>query len=166
LFFGCFRKTTYKNGKLTYVKNSPEVHAIFGYLQVEKVLKETFPGWMKYYPHALADFCLTNSNNAIYVSRDVVSWDTSIPGAGPFQFYKGLVLTKDGCSKSKWDLDPDIFKGLEISYHITKNDYSKPWRDDYFQSTAKGQEFVIEENSKVVQWAKRLIEKDTLFLLK
>ena len=153
LFFGSFRKTIIVNKKLTFDENSPEIHAIFGYLQIEKAMKENFPEWMKYHPHASATFRLNNISNTIYVSRDTVTWDNRIPGAGSLRFHKGLVLTKEGCSKSKWDLDPNIFKDVKISYH------PKPWTNGYFQSTAKGQEFVIQDNEKVEEWAKSLIEK-------
>jgi len=68
-------------------------------------------------------------------------------------------LTKKGYSRSKWDL-PDFFKNVSISYH-SKNS----WEKDYFQSAHIGQEFVVEDskseyNTKVENWAKRIINKN------
>lgn len=65
----------------------------------------------------------------------------AIPGSGRFRFNNGLVLTKEGNSRPKWDL-PDCFKESEISYH------KHPWKDVYFKSTERGQEFVIKDDKK------------------
>jgi hypothetical protein len=60
-------------------------------------------------------------------------------------------LTKKGLSRSKWDL-PDYFRDAGISYH--KNS----WKNGYFQSVGKGQEFVIKDNKKIEEWACNLID--------
>lgn len=162
LFYGSFRRVEQNDqGKLSFVEDSKPFHAIFGYLQIEEIKKDDFPDWMKYHPHVSSDDRRNNVRNAIYVSREKADWDSNIPGAGPLNFHKKLVLTKEGCSKSKWNLDPEIFKGLEISYHTSDGCKKSPWRDGYFKSADKGQEFVIEENKKVTEWAKRLIELGT-----
>jgi len=82
-----------------------------------------------------------------------LSWNRNLPGFGFFKFDPCLVLTKDGCNKSKWKL-PNFFRNTNISYHE-----KKAWRKGYFQSVARGQEFVVEENKRVTNWAKSLIEK-------
>lgn len=41
-----------------------------------------------------------------------------------------------------------------MTYHTEKS-----WKDGYFQSAARGQEFVVEENQAIEMWARRLIEK-------
>ena len=53
-------------------------------------------------------------------------------------------------SKSKWNL-PSFFKEVDISYH------PDPWKDNYFQSAAKGQEFVMEASPEVLEWVKQII---------
>lgn len=162
LFYGSFRKAEYnKYGELSFVEGSEAIHVIFGYLQIDRIMKNNFPEWMKYHPHASINYKLNYEKNAIYVSREKTSWDPSIPGAGPLNFHKELVLTKEDCTKSMWNLNPDIFKGLEISFHTSKKCIKSPWRDGYFKSADKGQEFVIEENKKVEEWAKRIIELGT-----
>ena len=103
------------------------------------------PPWMKYHPHC-ENFRRQKKNNTIYVARETLSWDKSIPGAGVFNYSDELVLTKPGCSRSKWVL-PDIFKNVQISHHSNNS-----WKHDYFQSAAIGQEFVVEENEKIERW--------------
>ncbi|MDP3043138.1 MAG: hypothetical protein Q8N21_01935 [bacterium] len=88
------------------------------------------------------------------MARNKLTWDNNISGAGVFIFDKKLVLTKEKFSRSKWDL-PNFFKNARISRHSEKS-----WEDDgYFKSVNIGQEFVIEDNIYVENWAKSLIEK-------
>lgn len=155
LFFGSFRKTKSENGKLIFDLNHPEIHAIFGYLQVEDIIKPNsnkILDWMKYHPHILLEKRRIKSNNSIYIARNKLSWSNKFPGAGFLKFNENLVLTKKGLSKSKWNLNSEIFKNIKISYHFN------PWKENYFQSASKGQEFVIQDNKKVEEWAKNLIK--------
>lgn len=155
LFFGWFRKTKHHNGKLEFDLRERGMHAIFGYFQIGEIKKVDqgfdVPKWMAYHPHT-DEKQRNNKTNTIYIARDKLSWNESLPGAGRFIFNDRLVLTKKGLSRSKWDL-PDCFSDAEISYH--NND---PWKDGYFQSANIGQEFVIKDNEKVEEWARGLIE--------
>ena len=54
-------------------------------------------------------------------------------------------------SRGKWDL-PEFFKEVQISHH------PDPWRDNYFQSAAIGQEFVLNANPQIMGWAKQIIK--------
>jgi len=155
LFFGWFRKTRYNNGKLEFDLHERDLHAIFGYLQIGKIIKVdqefAVPKWMAYHPHT-NDKRRNNKTNTIYIARDNLCWNRSLPGAGRFMFNDKLVLTKKGLSRSKWDL-PECFSEADISYHSKSS-----WKDGYFQLAAIGQEFVIKDNDRVVEWAKSLIE--------
>ena len=157
LFFGMFRKTKYNEGKLVFCKNDPEIHAIFGYLQINEIIRtaseaDKIKDWMYYHPHIKSKERRLDPSNAVYIAREKVSWNDKVAGAGCFHFNEKLVLTKKGYSKSRWDLDPEIFGNLKITYH------PNPWKENYFQSLkSPGQEFVIEENEKVENWAKELI---------
>lgn len=156
LFFGWFKKVTLDcDGKYCYVKgNFQDKHIIFGYLQIGKIYdKDNFkelPNELHYHPHA--DY-LWQENNCIYAATEKLSFNKNRKGADVFKFNPSLVLTKEGMSRSKWEL-PDFFKNKPISYH-TENSFHK---DGYFQSAHKGQEFVITDNDKVIDWAKKLIE--------
>jgi len=119
LFFGWFRKTRYNNGKLEFDLRERDLHAIFGYLQIGEIAKVDHefevPKWMAYHPHTNKTR-RNNKTNTIYIARDNLTWNELLPGAGRFMFNDKLVLTKDGLSRSKWDL-PECFREAEISYH-------------------------------------------------
>jgi hypothetical protein len=51
---------------------------------------------------------------------------------------------------------PACFKGATISYHTEKS-----WKEGYFQSAARGQEFVIQENVDISKWAESLFDEET-----
>ncbi|MDO8740688.1 MAG: hypothetical protein Q7J54_03935 [Candidatus Woesearchaeota archaeon] len=159
LFFGWFRQTILKNGRYYFDKSAPDLHILFGYLQIEKIIqvndKSEIPDWMKCHPHAMDEDRRKTSTNTIYVARKNLTWDDGISGAGIFRFNKELVLTKEGLSRSKWDL-PKFFKDVRISRHSEKS-----WKSEgYFKSVDIGQEFIIEDNDNVENWAKSLIENN------
>jgi len=152
LFFGWFKEAEQIDGILRYKRNSPDKHVIFGYLEIGKIYsnKTKYPDEVQHHPHAQQKY-YNDNNNRIYKASDELSIFPSLNGGGCLNYHKDLVLTKEGYSKSKWDL-PNFFKQLDVSYHDQRS-----FKDDYFQSVAKGQEFVIEENNTVTEWAKWLI---------
>ncbi len=153
MFFGWFRKTEEVDGKLRYVKDAPNVHALFGFLQVGYIAKEDELEDYWWHPHANYG----GGTNTMYVASEkliINGRDMGIPGAGTFKYSDKLVLTMPGMPKSMWKL-PDFFRNVNISYH-TKDSF-KP--EGYFQSARKGQEFVVSESPKVTKWAKDIIMK-------
>ncbi len=159
LFFGWFKKTIIKNGTLQFDKSAPNLHIIFGYLQVGEILqmnnKIKIPDWMQSHPHARDEERKQNPSNTIYIARDNLTWDKNKSGAGIFKFNMNLVLTKLGFSRSKWEL-PAFFEKVKISRHSEKS-----WKEEgYFKSVDIGQEFVIEDNKDVENWAKQIINKN------
>ncbi|GAB3645522.1 hypothetical protein GCM10028791_03800 [Echinicola sediminis] len=154
LFFGTFRRTAFHQGRLRYVKDAPQVHLIFGYLEIGKVLDrfEKFDQEVSYHPHAQERF-RGRTNNCIYKATKALSFLPQLPGAGVLTYHPGLLLTKLGYSKSRWEL-PEYFREAEISYHSPQS-----FKADYFQSAAKGQEFVVSGGQQITGWAKRLIKK-------
>ena len=94
-------------------------------------------------------------NNYIYVAQKKAPMDESLPGAGVFAFDKNLVLTKDEMSRSKWNLHPGLFRHLYISYHKKES-----WKEGYFQSFPRAQEYVIHADQPVVDWALKLISSN------
>lgn len=155
LFYGWFRPTQTVAGRLQFKQASEGVHAIFGYLQVGEVIRtaegDDVPGWLADHPHASVHR-VKKSTNVIYVAVETLSWDTGASGAGVFRFRPELVLSKPGMSRSCWALDPAVFGNVEISYHT-----AAAWRDGYFKSYPRAQEYVISESDKVQDWARRLI---------
>lgn len=173
LFFGWFEK--YKStpdNRLVNGENKKEYptgrHVIFGYLQIGAILPirsmtkrdVRIKKWMEYHPHIGKNRRFIGSedfpNNTLYVARKELSFARK-PGYGMFRYTsensRHITLTKKRCTRSKWNLPP-IFKHpkrVKISWN------PKGWKKDYFQSSDIGQEFVIEKNSNVEKWAKRLV---------
>ncbi|WP_349407404.1 hypothetical protein [Pseudalkalibacillus sp. SCS-8] len=155
LFFGWFRNTIVKGDRILFdPQDKKGRHIIYGYLQIGEIHKVdsafNIPKWMSDHPHVTPQK-REKERNTIYVARDSLNWCENTPGYGTFNFHERRVLTKQGMNKSCWDL-PDIFKDRSISYHKPSS-----WKEGYFQSVARGQEFVVESDESVLQWAKELI---------
>lgn len=160
LFFGWFRRIKQVNNQYKYF--GPNLHIIFGYLQIGSIVKDKkdLKNWMLYHPHARYFDSKTIKNNALYVARKTLSWNNKLSGASPFNYFNNnLVLTQKDekdmyYSRSKWFFTKDFFKNrIAITHHSKDN-----WKSEYFQSSNIGQEFVIEENNSVKQWAKEIIK--------
>lgn len=155
LFFGWFRDTIFKNDRLIYNKNDKTgKHVIYGYLEVGEILfvKDLNPSnWMKYHPH-VARGSNARYNDYVYVAKERLSINPSLKGYGTLIYSDRVKLTKEGHSRSHWNL-PIFFKDTNISYHSEKS-----WKEEYFQSAAKGQEFVVDSTEKIREWVQELIE--------
>jgi hypothetical protein len=150
LFFGSFRQTEFSNGKLRFKKNSSEKHIIFGYLQIDQILKDrnNFPEYAKYHSH-YSD--RERINNCIYTCQENLTLIPDRPGAGTLRFSDKLVLTKDSYSKSRWSV-PEFFKELTMTYHTQQS-----FKEGYFQSVGRGQEFVVQPDPRLTEWAKSIL---------
>lgn len=165
LFFGSFADTEYINGKYSYKNNYDYPfgrHVIFGYLQIGEIYElnteadyDALPSFSKYHSHANRNFIENDgkvrSNNCIYIASEKLSFNSNLPGGGTLNYVEKRVLTKKGRNKSMWDL-PGFLKELKITYHKKES-----FINDYFQSAAKGQEFVIQEDEQLTEWVKRII---------
>ncbi len=165
IFFGRFSFKKAENNELITIDQ--DKHLIFGYLQIGEIIypqgrdkerraeiEQKYP-WIKLQPHWNAEKYKDVKNNCIYVAREKCTFDDTIKGYGMFDFKEDLILTAKDKSLSKWNLPPEL-KELKISYHSEKSD-----KGDYFQSTSRGQEFVIEESKQAEQWAINLIKEHT-----
>lgn len=153
LFFGWFKETENNQGKLIYKRGAKELHVIYGYMQIGEIIerKADAPDWLKDHPHIGDKKERKEEKNAIFLPTDKLSFMPNVNGCGLLNYRKDRVLTKDGMSRGKWDL-PEFFKDVKISHH------PDPWRDNYFQSAAIGQEFVFEATPKISDWAKQIIK--------
>ncbi len=152
LFFGWFRQTVEKNGELMYMRGAKNIHVIYGYLQVGSVIEkeEDIPDWLSNHPHAnherYADVW-SKGQNAIFLPSQNLSIRPELPGAGTFMYHPKLVLTKEGCTRSKWQF-PKAMEGTIIGHN------PDGWKKDYFQSANIGQEFVMDASEPVLDWVK------------
>ncbi len=99
LFFGWFRRVTRNNGALRYVRDAPDLHVIFGWLQigaahnVDDALAARLP-WAAYHPH-LSDGRARRLNKLYIASDRLDSLGLDLPGAGALpRFRPELCLTK------------------------------------------------------------------------
>ena len=163
LFFGWFQHTEDINGQLRFRGNTKNgFHAIFGYLEIGEIIPANeglpLPNWLHDHPNVMP-YRRKMSKNRIYVATEKLSFHNSLPGGGAFQFDERKMLTKKGVSnRSYWDLDPKIFRHVKISYHSENS-----WKERYFQSAGRGQEFVIHADEGVIIWASNLIKDSRLW---
>lgn len=154
LFFGRFRQTEWRDGKLAYTHDAHTRHIIFGYLSVGSVLgePESIRSLCPWHPHAAGE----RQHNRIYLAER----------HGTFHFHESLVLTKPGQTRlSRWSL-PEFFSdpSVTISYHQKRTKQLVDGRTE-LDSVGRGQEFVItaespETERKLCAWAEGLLNLD------
>ena len=151
LFYGWFKQTEYKEKRLCYVKGAPDLHIIYGWLQVGQVIGSPadVPEWLQSHPHNSPERW-DSKLNAIYIASDNLSIEPELSGAGCLHYSDKLVLTKKGCSRRVWDL-PDFMRDIPMTYN------AEAWQDEGFVSAAKGQEFVFDANDDVIGWVKDML---------
>ena len=70
LFFGWFRRVREERGGLVYQRGAPDLHVLFGWLQVGEVLAPAagkVPAWAEDHPHVVG---AQRTNNALYVASE------------------------------------------------------------------------------------------------
>ncbi len=154
LFYGWFRHAHHVDGRLQFVRGHSGFHAIYAYLEVGSVVRphtDDLPAWLRDHPHA-AHARRTDANNAIYVANDRLTRIPTTAGAGMLRYRPARVLSKPGLTRSRWALDPHLFRKRPISYHS-----DAAWRAGYFQSYPRAQEYVIDADEPVIEWVHGLI---------
>ena len=163
IFFGLFNEATFDGNKLSIHDYSNLKHIMFGYLEIGDIIEpqididliekyqKKYP-WIDKQPHWNADKYKDIKNNCIYIASEHCSFDNNIPGYGMFNYKEDLILTKSNekCV-THWDL-PKPIRDLKITYRSKKET-----SNEYFIAARRGQEFVIQENDYVTDWAKQLI---------
>lgn len=167
LFYGWFREVEQVSGKYRYVQRSPDLHVMFGWLQIEQRFSMSgasdLPEWMLYHPHCQQP--KYDGLNGVYVSRDrLTEIPLDQPGAGLFQrFLPELSLTAPGKTRSIWQL-PLWFhptgRQSSLSYHNQPGRWS--FQDNYafLQTVGRGQEFVLDCNDypEAKEWLTNLLK--------
>src|SRR2546421_6117027 len=110
LFYGWFRQVEQYAGIYRYVKNAPDLHVIFGWLQIERripiINRSKIPSWALDHAHFLRE--KRPIIESIYIATDSLQLpgtSINLPGAAIFpKFDSILCLTAPGKSRSKWQL--------------------------------------------------------------
>lgn len=188
LFFGTFRRVEEScSGGWCCVRTAPEVHMLFGWLQVHEVLSLRtdadfdrtlckYP-WLSEHPHLHGSFKEQHHslrklpNNTVYVSTprlNIAGLD--LPGGGVFQNEDGRIILTDpeevekgaSCRRSYWRL-PEWFWPADgcsrISRKVKMRRRNAPWI--HVDSGGRGQEFVVEVDGireTANEWVRRLFQ--------
>ena len=168
LFFGWFKNVESVNGVYRHVRGAPDLHVMFGWLQVAQRIAETavseIPDWASDHPHCRG---LKREGGSVYVATKkltIQKKDVGLPGFGLFPRYSpSLCLTASGCLRSLWRLPRWFYPAQRrsaLSYH---NDLSK-WelKGDaaLLQSVGRGQEFVLDcdDYPEAIKWLFEIVK--------
>lgn len=167
IFYGWFRNVEHVAGRYRYVKNAPDRHIIFGWLQVERRIP-LFPGveippWALYHPHC--QNTTPDGSESLYISTQHLNLpgiDTHASGAGVFhRFVDGLSLTAANHTRSIWRLPAWFYPHVGAS-RLSYNERTNRWTSDgetvLLRSAARGQEFVLDcdEYPQAFEWLAQL----------
>jgi len=170
LFFGWFRQVERVETGYRFVRGAPDLHLLFGWLQIDQVLRveecgSDVPPWAAYHPHFHLD---SEGHNTVYVARDELCLDgrpRGIAGGGAFDRYgDDLRLTASGCSRSRWRL-PGWFFPLDgrtpLTYHRRMSRWTASGEEVLLRSAPRGQEFVLDAGQypEAIEWACDLISR-------
>jgi len=167
LFFGWFREASKRATQYEFCRNSPDIFAIWGWLQVEERLElpEELARAQEIAPHHPHVAHCIEKNNCLYVGMESLRFLVDLHGAGAF-----TTLTDDRCLSDKqldmpprkrprtnWRL-PAFFKNM----HMTHVPHLSEWKlaDDCESILGKaanypGQEFIFEtkgHEDDVAKW--------------
>lgn len=169
LFFGWFRQVEKFSGRWRFVPRAPDLHVIFGWLEVDEVLPVVTDRagslrrhpWIATHPHVALPERHTNPRNTLYVGRERSAYIKGLGGGRFPSLRPSLQLTRQGLSRSFWSL-PSWFepKGRKpLTYHPAADCWEVAGDRVTLKTAAKGQEFVIDGNAypELEPWVANLI---------
>jgi hypothetical protein len=175
LFFGLYQHVEMSGG-WRYVSRARKLHVIFGWLQVDRILRlpgDDVPVSLKRHPHAIPSFIVEaelrrrskdKRNNTIYLPREKLTFCDNLAGSGlfdaPFRLDEDdprRLSAPSQAQPSLWRL-PSFFHGLSNmgKQPSPSGEFWKPQRKGY------GQEFVLDvppQSSEIHEWLVRLFRK-------
>jgi hypothetical protein len=167
VFYGWFRAVERVAGRYRYVRHAPDLHVIFGWLQVEQRLSvdipHQIPDWAQEHPHCKAVKyaaldCIYLSTNRLHLPGT----ETLRPGAGVFpRFAPELCLTAAGHSRSIWRLPAWLYpRSSCLSYHSDRSRWTREEDTVLLRTVGRGQEFVLDcqEYPEALAWLYHLLD--------
>lgn len=174
LFFGWFKEIEKHKGKFQYVKDVPDIHLIYGYLEIGEIIEvpsTNYPDYLASHPHLVFEEDYNRGNNCIFIAAEKSSWFENAAGAGNFLHHPELMLSYlkgKPYKRSLWALPAGFFKKGKclLSYHENREGQtiSGLKGKKLLQSVARGQEFIVPINSGMLQWVQSLqtfIDRET-----
>ena len=161
LFYGWFRRAARQDDRLGYVRDTPDMHAVFGWLQVETVFPAAYgcpPGlaWAAGHPHFTLERSVESANNTVYLAAGRLQLPGEkcgdLPGAGAFaRFADDLCLTAvaegPATPRSLWRL-PKWFwsprRDDRLSHHEDPDRWQRRRDHLLLRAASRGQEFVLD----------------------
>lgn len=170
LFYGWFKQVECSNGKYSYVPGTPNLHVIFGWLQIEQRItaaqRSLIPEWARDHAHCRRPqpFAL----DSLYIAKEHITLPgipLDKPGAGIFPHYHpSLCLTDQHpyVSRRMWRLPSWMFPADDrpaLTYHADPRHWEV--REDHvlLRSAGRGQEFVLDcaHYPEAIPWLANLI---------
>lgn len=172
LFFGLFQNVIQSAGKFQWEKHAPRRHVLWGWLQVDEVLKidDCSPSeyeWARYHPHFHRS---PEAGNTLYIALEHLTlpgdMGTGLPGAGVFpNISEELALTApDAAMPSQWEL-PHWFYPRDgkcpLTYHSDSARWTRTDNGTRLNAVARGQEFILDAGDfpEAIAWVKMLLGK-------
>lgn len=171
LFFGWFRRARLVDGALEFAPGAPDLHVLFGWLQVGAVhprparRRDELPRWMHDHPHTDPDW--PRPGNLLFSAAPELTVDgssTGLPGGGAFErLSDGVVLTAEGESRSVWELPRSLWRDdpdERLTYHRRRDRWHLGEETARLRTVGQGQEFVIDlRRSGELDWLLELFDR-------
>lgn len=170
LFFGWFKQTMIENGKLKYDKKAPDVHLLYGWMQIGSIYEVDGlfkpPKWAEDHPHMIGerygklDVLYSPTSNLIIQGQE-----TNFQGYGTFDYVSpNIILTAKGKSRSNWELPTYFFPTEDkppLSYHKSMDRWTINEDKLLLKIASRGQEFVLDLDyyPEVEEWMLKIINK-------
>jgi hypothetical protein len=168
LFYGWFRAVEREAGRWRYVAGAPDLHVLFGWLQVDRRVPavdwQRCAPWAADHPHCRCPG--PSDRDSLYLARADLRLPGQAPGAagaGVFpRFAAALRLSAPGGRRSLWRLPPWFAPGAggsALSYHARPARWQAQGDHTLLQTVGRGQEFVLDcdRYPAAIPWAAALI---------
>ncbi|HME71772.1 MAG TPA: hypothetical protein VKM54_18150 [Myxococcota bacterium] len=176
LFFGWFRCCVREHGQLRYARGAPDLHALFGWLEVGEVVPVAKLGprdlrWARRHPHFWGE---RGARNTLYLAADRFAADAAspgarrLPGAGLFpRFEQRLCLTAQPgvVPRGLWKLPGWMHRPGRaplLTHHTDPGRWTRTEEGWLLRSVGRGQEFVIDLDrianpGEAIAWLRELL---------
>jgi len=150
LFYGWYKEIKKTNNKWKYVRKTPDLHLIWGYMKVDKVIRlgteeenknilKTYP-FLKDHPHLETSFCEESikGNNSLYISAP--------EKYRYFKYDENKCLTNinsESIRRSEWRL-PSFFNQPDAFTFLKEKNFKLDGSDVIITYSGYGQEFILD----------------------